>query len=57
MMPLGAVLGGLIAELWGLPATFLAAVAISLLAIAQVAWRVRPSTVREALTAAVARAA
>lgn len=49
MMPIGAVLGGLVAELWGLPATFLTAVALSLLAIAHVAWRVRPSTVRDAL--------
>jgi predicted MFS family arabinose efflux permease len=48
LMPLGAVLGGLVAERAGLPATFLSAVALSLLTCAYLALRVRPSDVRAA---------
>jgi MFS family permease len=47
MMPLGAVLGGLVAERAGLPATFISAVVVSLLACAYLALRVRPADVRE----------
>jgi predicted MFS family arabinose efflux permease len=41
LMPLGALLGGLVGEVWGLPAVFVGAVLLSLLTVAWVATRVR----------------
>ena len=40
LMPLGALLGGVVAELWGLPAVFVGAVVLSLLAVAYAATHV-----------------
>lgn len=48
LMPVGAVLGGLVAEVAGLPATFVSAVAVSLLACGTLALRVRTADVRAA---------
>lgn len=45
LMPIGAVLGGLIAEQWGLRATFIAAVALSLVSLAIVLRQVTPAVV------------
>ncbi len=46
LMPLGALLGGIVAERAGLPATFYGAVALSLAACAYLALTVRPSDIR-----------
>ena len=48
LMPVGAVLGGVVAERAGLPATFLGAVALSLVACLYLGLAVRPSDIREA---------
>ena len=48
LMPLGALMGGLVAERAGLPATFLAAIALSLAACAYLGVTVRPADVRAA---------
>jgi len=48
LMPVGALLGGLVAERAGLPATFIAAVVLSLVACAYLGVTVRPSDVRAA---------
>jgi len=48
LMPVGALLGGLVAERAGLTATFLAAVALSLAACVYLGVRVRPADVRNA---------
>ncbi len=48
LMPLGALLGGLVAERAGLPATFLAAIALSLAACVYLGVTVRPADVRAA---------
>ena len=48
LMPVGAVLGGVVAERAGLPATFLGAVALSLVAGLYLGLAVRPSDIREA---------
>jgi len=48
LMPLGALLGGLLAERAGLPATFLAAIALSLAACVYLGVTVRPADVRTA---------
>ncbi len=48
LMPVGALLGGLVAERAGLPATFLAAVALSLAACVYLGVTVRPADVRAA---------
>lgn len=48
LMPVGALVGGLVAERWGLPTTFVGAVVVSLVACGYVAARVRTSTVRDA---------
>lgn len=48
LMPVGAVLGGVVAERAGLPATFLAAVALSLVACLYLGLAVRPSDIRAA---------
>jgi len=48
LMPVGAVLGGVVAERAGLPATFLGAVGLSLVACLYLGLAVRPSDIREA---------
>ena len=48
LMPVGALLGGVVAERAGLPATFLAAVALSLAACVYLGVAVRPSDIRAA---------
>ena len=48
LMPVGAVLGGVVAERSGLPSTFLGAVALSLVACLYLGLAVRPSDIREA---------
>lgn len=48
LMPLGALLGGVVAENAGLPATFYGAVALSLAACAYLALSVRPSDLAKA---------
>lgn len=48
LMPVGAVLGGLVAEYLGLAATFYAAVAVALLACGYLAWSLRNSGVQDA---------
>ncbi len=48
LMPVGALLGGLVAERAGLPATFIAAVALSLAACLYLGLAVRPSDIRAA---------
>ena len=48
LIPLGALLGGLVAERAGLPATFLAAIALSLATCGYLAVAVRPADVRAA---------
>jgi MFS family permease len=53
LMPVGALLGGVVAERAGLPATFLAAVALSLVACVYLGLTVRPSDVRAAVAGAV----
>jgi MFS family permease len=53
LMPVGALLGGLVAERAGLPATFLAAVALSLAACGYLGVTVRPADVRTAEAEAV----
>ncbi len=53
LMPLGALLGGVVAERAGLQATFLAAVALSLAACAYLGVTVRPADVRAAVEEAV----
>jgi predicted MFS family arabinose efflux permease len=45
LMPVGALLGGLVAERAGLPATFLAAVGLSLAACLYLGLAVRPSDI------------
>jgi MFS family permease len=44
LMPLGALLGGLVAEVGGLPTTFLGAVGLSLAACGYLAWALRNGT-------------
>ncbi|PWD51705.1 MFS transporter [Serinibacter arcticus] len=56
LMPVGAVLGGVVAERWSLPTTFLGAVVVSLAACAYLALTVRPSTVAALLERAEAPA-
>jgi predicted MFS family arabinose efflux permease len=53
LMPVGAVLGGVVAERAGLPATFLGAVALSLVACLYLGLAVRPSDIRQAEAAGV----
>lgn len=48
LMPVGAVLGGIVAERWSLQTTFVGAVVVSLLACAFLAATVRPSMIAEA---------
>lgn len=48
LMPLGAVVGGLVGERAGLPVTFIGAVALSLAACAYIVYSVRPEAVAEA---------
>ena len=48
LMPVGAVAGGAVAQLWGLPATFLGTMALSLMVCAYLALTVRTRTVAEA---------
>ena len=48
LMPVGAVLGGVVAERAGLPTTFLAAVGLSLVACLYLGLAVRPSDIRAA---------
>lgn len=52
LMPLGALLGGLVGERAGLPAAFLGAVGLSLLACGYLALTVRPADVQAAVAAA-----
>ena len=47
LMPLGALLGGVVGELWGLPAVFVGAVSISLLVVVYVSTRVSNALVHE----------
>lgn len=47
-MPLGALLGGVVAQTWGLPTTFWGAIALSLLVCAYLASRVRPRDIAAA---------
>ncbi|MFT4110567.1 MFS transporter [Propionicimonas sp.] len=48
LMPLGALAGGVVAEAYGLAATFVGAVVVSLAAWAVLAVQVRPQTIRRA---------
>jgi MFS family permease len=50
LMPLGAVVGGLVGERAGLPATFVGAVVLSLAACAYILFSVRPEAVAESGT-------
>ena len=47
LMPLGALLGGLVAEQWGLPAVFVGATALSLAGIAYPVATVRQGMVAD----------
>ncbi|WP_256842180.1 MFS transporter [Ornithinimicrobium cryptoxanthini] len=47
LMPLGALLGGAVAEVWGLPTVFVGAVVLSLLATAYAATRVTTALVQQ----------
>lgn len=46
LMPLGALTGGVVAELYGLPVTFIGAVVLSLVAWLYFVWQVRPEAIR-----------
>lgn len=47
-MPLGAALGGVVGEAFGLPAVFLGAVTVSLVAVVRVTWAVRQHRIDDA---------